>query len=241
MDYVTDKDDLVLDRWLWLENKSDILSGEAGMLANPGGTFMYSVWNQWEEEITHWVDEYGLEHEEELVFNSDIIFRRLMYLPDDTTLEVNLPPVASILATSQEVYGVTEDQIISLLATARDLDKMGDESLDPIQEYVWTINGVAVPVEFQEEFKDMGFDCFQDKQCNAPARVVSGHWDGYQFQQPGWSGQNNYNLGWYEFALQVKDNDDPAKWSKIVKVKKYIANSATDLPGFKIFLPLTTK
>ncbi|PKO10071.1 MAG: hypothetical protein CVU40_07615 [Chloroflexi bacterium HGW-Chloroflexi-2] len=241
MDYVTDKDDLVLDRWPWLENKSDILSGEAGMLANPGGTFMYSVWNQWEEEITHWVDEYGLEHEEELVFNSDIIFRRLMYLPDDTTLEVNLPPVASILATSQEVYGVTEDQIISLLATARDLDKMGDESLDPIQEYVWTINGVAVPVEFQEEFKDMGFDCFQDKQCNAPARVVSGHWDGYQFQQPGWSGQNNYNLGWYEFALQVKDNDDPAKWSKIVKVKKYIANSATDLPGFKIFLPLTTK
>jgi len=228
-------------RFPWLENQKDILSGEASVVMNPGGTFVYNVWNQWQEEITHYVDEYGIEHEEEFVFDSDIIFRRLMYLQDGDAVAVNLPPVASILATSQEVYGVTEDQIISLYATARDLDKMGDESLDPIQEYVWTINGVAVPVEFQEEFKDMGFDCFQDKQCNAPARIVSGHWDGMQFQQPGWSGQNNYNLGWYEFALQVKDNDDPAKWSKIVKVKKYIANSATDLPGFRIFLPLTTK
>ncbi len=34
------------------------------MLANLGGTFMYAVWNQWQEEITQWVDEYGLEHEE---------------------------------------------------------------------------------------------------------------------------------------------------------------------------------
>ena len=42
------------------------------MLANPGGTFMYAVWNQWEEDILHTVDEYGLLHEEELVFNSDI-------------------------------------------------------------------------------------------------------------------------------------------------------------------------
>ena len=244
MDYMTTSDDELIDRWPWLENKSDILSGEAGMLANPGGTFMYAVWNQWEEEITHYVDEYGIEHEEELVFNSDIIFRRLMYLPDDTTLLVNLPPVASILSISQEVYGVEEDQIITLFSSARDLDKINDvDGVDSITEYVWTINGVAVPEEFQEEFKDMGFDCFQDKQCNAPARVVSGHWDGYQFQQPGWSGQSNYQLGWYEFALQVKDNDDPAKWSKIVKVKKYIGQTAADVPfaGFKIFLPLTTK
>ncbi len=40
-----------LIRWPWLENKADDLSGEAGMVANPGGTFMYSVWNQWKEEI----------------------------------------------------------------------------------------------------------------------------------------------------------------------------------------------
>ncbi len=244
MDYVTDKDDLVLDRWPWLENKSDILSGEAGMLANPGGTFMYAVWNQWEEEIIQWVDEYGLEHEEELVFNSDIIFRRLMYLEDDSTLTIYLPPVASILAFSQEVYGVEEDQIITLFTTARDLDKINDvDGDDSITEYVWTINGVAVPQEYQDEFKEMGFDCFSGKECKAPARIVSGYWDGSQFQEPGWAGQNQYNYGWYEFALQVKDNDDPAQWSKIVKVKKYIGATQYDVPfvGFKIFLPLTTK
>ena len=41
----------MLDRWPWLENAADDLSGEASMLANPGGTFMYAVWNQWKEEL----------------------------------------------------------------------------------------------------------------------------------------------------------------------------------------------
>ena len=71
MDYTTDTDDPLLDRWPWVENKADILSGEAGMVANPGGTFMYTVWNQWQEL------------EEDVITNSDIWFRRLMYLPDD--------------------------------------------------------------------------------------------------------------------------------------------------------------
>ena len=240
--YYDEVNDEILEwRWPWVENKKDILSGEAGMMANPGGTFMYAVWNQWQEEVTHWVDEYGIEHEEELIFDSDIIFRRFLYLPDDVVDGTNFAPIAKIITIPQEVYGVTEDQVIVLYASARDLDTLGEG--DPIQEYVWTINGVAIPEEFQDDFKDMGFDCFKDKQCNAPARVVSGHWDGYQFQQPGWSGQSNYQYGWYEFALQVRDNDDPAKWSKIVKVKKYIGQTAADVPftGFKIFLPLTTK
>jgi len=215
----------------WLENKSDDLSGEAANTSDPSGDFYYVIWNQWQED------------EFENVSESDAIFRRVMFndLLDRTTL--NLIPVASILATEQEVFGVEEDQIITLIASARDLDIINDETLDPIQEYIWTINGVAIPEEYQDAFKDMGFDCFKDKQCNAPARVVSGHWDGYQFQQPGWSGQSNYQYGWYEFALQVRDNDDPAKWSKIVKVKKYIGQTQNDVPfvGFKIFLPLTTK
>ncbi|MDO9086589.1 MAG: choice-of-anchor O protein [Anaerolineaceae bacterium] len=210
----------------WLEHDRDNLSGEAANTANNGGTYYYVIWNQWQE------DEY------ENVSESDAIFRRLMFNTDDTTDAV---PVATILSSDQEVFGVEEDQIITLIASARDLDTENDDILDPIQEYVWTINGVAVPEEFQDDFKDMGFDCFKDKQCNAPARVVSGHWDGSQFQQPGWSGQSNYQLGWYEFALQVRDNDDPAKWSKVVKVKKYIGQTQFDVPGFKIFLPLTTK
>lgn len=231
-------------RFPWLENQSEILSGEASVVLNPGGTFAYNVWNQWQEEITYYVDEYGIEHEEELIFDSDIIYRRLLWLPDDSTIQIDYAPVASILTTSQIVFGVEEevDQIISLYASARDLDKINDETLEPIQEYIWTINGVPIPVEFQEAYKEAGLDCFSGKECNAPARVLSENWDGREWSDPGGSGWSSQSYkGWVEFALQVKDNDDPAKYSKIYKVNKYIAQYNTDLPGFRIFLPLTTK
>jgi hypothetical protein len=55
----------------WLENKTDDLSGEAANTCNNAGTFYYVVWNQWQED------------EDENVSNSDIIFRRVMFLPDD--------------------------------------------------------------------------------------------------------------------------------------------------------------
>jgi hypothetical protein len=80
-------------RWPWAENKADILSGEAAMLANPGGTFMYSVWNQWKEEI--------LPDGHELIFESDMIFRRFLYLPDDTTVTVIANNTA--IAVSEEL------------------------------------------------------------------------------------------------------------------------------------------
>jgi hypothetical protein len=232
VDYYTSKVDdnnvpIIVTGWDWLENKAEILSGEASIVANPGGTFMYSVWNQWQEEI--------LEDGHELVFDSDIIFRRLMYLMDGDASLLNYSPIVSILASDQEVFGVEEDQVIYLYASARDLDVLNDEDLDPIQEYVWTINGQPF------EYFDDGADCYQDKQCKAPARVIAGSWDGSQFREPGWAGDDGYNYGWYEFAVQVKDNDDPAKWSKIVKIKKYIGATQFDVPGFKIFLPLTTK
>lgn len=241
LDWIDENEELIGYRWPWAENKKEILSGEASMLANPGGTFMYSVWNQWQEEITHWVDEYGIEHEEEHVFDSDIIFRRFLYVMDVDAETTNFAPIAKILSPTQEVFGVEEDQVIDLYASARDLDELGDG--ETILEYVWTINGIAIPEEYQDDFKALGFDCFSGKECKAPARVVSGHWDGSQFQEPGWAGQSNYQYGWYEFGLKVKDNDDPAKWSKIVKVKKYIGATQFDVPftGFKIFLPLTTK
>ena len=231
-------------RFPWLENDKEILSGEASVILNPGGTIAYNVWNQWEEEITHYVDEYGIEREEELIFNSDMIYRRLYWLPDGVTVETNFMPVATILTSSQVVYGTeeAEEQIISLYATARDLDKINDETLEPIQEYIWTINGVPIPVNYQDAYKEAGLDCFSGKECNAPARVLSENWDGREWSDPGgtgWSGQNY--KGWVEFALQVKDNDNPAKYSKVYKVNKYISQYNTDLPGFRIFLPLTTK
>ena len=58
------------------------------MVANPGCTFMYIVWNQWEEEL--YTDEFGVEHE--LMFNADMPFRRHMYLIDDDTVTISQPP-----------------------------------------------------------------------------------------------------------------------------------------------------
>jgi hypothetical protein len=230
MDYTTDKDDLVLDRWPWLENKADILSGEAGMLANPGGTFMYSVWNQWEEEITIYVDEYGLEHEEDFVFNSDILFRRLLYLPDDTTIE--LAPIVDILSTSQEIFSTELDEVITLYGTGRDLDVLGDQSV----EFDWFVNGQKLP----DEFFSMGVDCDSGKLCKAPSKVIAGYWDGSQFQLPGWSGDDGeIHEGWYEFSLQVKDNE--GRYSKLVSKKKFITMNAADALPYGIFLPLTVR
>ncbi len=216
----------------WLEHDREDLSGEAANTANNAGTFYYAIWNQWQE------DEY------ENVSESDAIFRRVMFLDDETMSLMNLAPVAKILTSEQEVYGVEEDQIITLVASARDLDTLSDSDINlPIQEYVWTINGVPIPEELEDAYKEMGLDCFSGKACNAPARVLSEGWSGTGWQNPGETGWATRNYGWYEFALQVKDNDDPAKWSKVVNVKKYIGQTAADVPftGFKIFLPLTTK
>jgi len=169
-----------------------------------------------------------------LIFNSDIIFRRFLYLTDDDAETTNFAPIAKILTLPQEVYGVEEDQVITLYASARDLDTLGEG--EAIVEYVWTINGQPFT------YTDADTDCYQDKQCNAPAKILASAWDGSQFQEPGWAGPDgNMAYGWYDFTLQVKDNDDPAKWSKIVNLKKYIGATQFDVPGFKIFLPLTTK
>jgi hypothetical protein len=117
MDYFTTTDDEILDRWPWCENKADILSGEAAMVANPGGTFMYIVWNQWEEEL--YVDEFGVEHE--LMFNADMPFRRMMYLlDDDTTTET--APVADILLAPTAALAADQLTFIGAGLDADDVD-----------------------------------------------------------------------------------------------------------------------
>jgi hypothetical protein len=108
-------------RWPWLENKADELSGEAGMLANPGGTFMYAVWNQWKEEI--------LPDGHELIYDSDMIYRRLLYLPDDS--ETELSPIANILYVSTDRADYDDPDIV-LIGSARDLDRIGNE--DPYSD-----------------------------------------------------------------------------------------------------------
>jgi hypothetical protein len=170
MDYDTTTDDLLLDRWPWVENKADVLSGEASMLANPGGTFMYSVWNQWEEEI--------LPDGHELVFNSDMIFRRFLYLPDDS--ELQLVPTIKFLYTGDTMYSQETDDVITLYVSGRDFDRLGDQEL---VEYEWLVDGA--PWAGQEG--DFETDCYQTKQCNMPAR--------------------NLSQGWHGFSVRGKDNE----------------------------------
>jgi hypothetical protein len=119
--------------WPWVEMEQGALSGEASMLVNPGGTFMYAVWAQWEEDT--WVDEYGIEHEE--VFNSDMPFRRFMYLPDDSP--ISSVPVASILvAPSTAFLGDT----LTFIGSGYDADD--PDGYNNITAYLWysTLNGL---------------------------------------------------------------------------------------------------
>ena len=124
MDYTTETMTCCSTAGRGWRTRLTILSGEAGMLANPGGTFMYTVWNQWQEEIT--VDEYGDEHE--LVFNFDILFRRLLYLPDDD--ESDYMPMGGILYVSDSVVAHNKGGELLLMGTGWDIDHTGAGIVD---------------------------------------------------------------------------------------------------------------
>jgi hypothetical protein len=97
------------ERWDWLEKQQDDLSGEASVTTNPGGTFFYAVWNQWQEL------------EPEHITESDIIFRRVMYLDDEDGI-----PLASILFCSHDAASYAAEDVISFVGTARDTDHIGE-------------------------------------------------------------------------------------------------------------------
>lgn len=187
MDYTTDTDDLVLDRWPWLENKTDDLSGEAGMVANPGGTFMYAVWNQWKAEI--------LPDGHELIYDSDIIFRRLMYLPDDSTIEIN--PVASIMYVNNMAISLANNDTLVLVGSARGFGLDGE-----IEETIWLLK----PLESAMEPVVVG----TDKTLEIQAQDV--------VNQPGWNGQP----GWAQFTFMAKDKN--GRWSPGVEVQVWVVN-----------------
>jgi len=72
-----DEYELVLDEetgelyFDWLENKKKYHAAEAAVTANPGGTFFYAIWNQWQED------------KQENIFDSDAILRRVMFLDEE--------------------------------------------------------------------------------------------------------------------------------------------------------------
>jgi hypothetical protein len=106
----------LVEEFDWLEREEDILSGEAANTCNPGGTFYYAIWNQWQE------DEY------ENVSNSDAHFSRKMWLTDEVLESQDLLPRTSILYVSTDKADY-EDPDIVLVGSARDTDRVGN--IDP--------------------------------------------------------------------------------------------------------------
>ncbi len=116
-----EKDGEVTPGWDWLEHDRDDLSGEASITANPGGTFFYAVWNQWREHI--------LDDGEEEIYDSDIWFRRVMYL-DDTEAAAS----AIILASPPPEVDLDAGDL-TFIGTGRDNDHVGGRG--GIKAYTW--------------------------------------------------------------------------------------------------------
>ncbi len=143
---------------------------------------MYADWNQWEEEI----GEDGHEH----VFNSDMPFRRFMYIPDDS--EILVPPIVEFINTLPVIYSWLDEDVATFYISARDIDKVGLG--EGIVEYSWVLkstDGTEVPMT----------DCYNGKTCNVPMRTLFGNWGDWGDKNPGaWS-----------MSVKVKDNDDQSK------------------------------
>jgi hypothetical protein len=120
-------------RWPWVEIEKEALSGEASMLSSLGGNFMYIVWNEWEEDT--YIDEYGYEHT--IIFNSDMPFRRFLYLPDDSPIDS--APVATILSAPATAF---VGDTVTFLGSGFDADD--PDGYNNITAYQWSssINGV---------------------------------------------------------------------------------------------------
>ncbi len=184
-------------RWPWLENATEDLSGEASVILNPGGTFAYNVWNQWREEIKLTVDEYGIVHEEEIIYDSDMWFRRLLWIDDETAVSTELAPLAWIIYLNSSAFSWTTDDDIVIIGSATDLDD------GEIVDYVWTYYGSDGKVEV------LG----NDKTLQTSVKNL-----------PGWA-QTPGQPGWAKFGFKAMDSD--GHWSKEVKVDVLIAEAIT--------------
>ncbi len=98
----------IVEGFDWLEHDHDDLSGEAANTCNPGATYYYAIWNQWQED----------EHEN--VSNSDAIFRRIMYL--DT---IEAAPTAMILGDLPLEVEEGSEEVLTFVGTGKDNDQLG--------------------------------------------------------------------------------------------------------------------
>jgi hypothetical protein len=119
------KDGETVPGWDWLENQHDDLSGEASVTTNPSGSFFYAVWNQWQEP------------EEHVIENSDIYFRRILYVDDGAGEQI---PMGGILFKSLNYATYVQGGEVTFIGTAKDSDHVGEG----VVAYEWSsdIDGI---------------------------------------------------------------------------------------------------
>jgi len=141
------------DSWYWMEKDEDQLSGEASVTANAGGTFFYSVWNQWQEP------------EEEVIENSDAMFRRVLYIDELEAWDANSVglPVATILYQSADVVSWDTEEVV-LIGSGQDGDHQGE--------------GI-VSVRWWSDIE--GHECTERTWKFPPKGLIPG-WHGFHFQ-----------------------------------------------------------
>jgi len=157
VDYVNSGTGEITQGFDWLEHDREQLSGEAANTCNNGGTYYYVIWNQWQED------------ELENVSESDAIFRRVMFIDDETTAST-LPPVANLLYVSTYAADQSEDETITLVGSAK---VFGETT---VAQYRWMYNGEVLE------------GC--EKQCNVPSRTLHPGWGEFSFDARdgnGWS------------------------------------------------------
>jgi hypothetical protein len=146
------KDGEVELRWDWLENKQEDLSGEAALTVNPGGTFLYAAWNQWQELVPDEITE------------SDVIFRRVMYI--DT---VDGMPSAEIIYCSHDAIGHNLGGEVTFIGTAIDNDHLGDgivqvRWVSNLDGLLSTESGFSIPVtDLSPGFQTITFSAQDDE------------------------------------------------------------------------------
>ncbi len=228
-DYVNDPDDCNPDpitgevdwatcvepRWPWLENATDDLSGEASVVLNPGGTFAYNVWNQWQEEI--------LPDGHELIHDSDIWYRRLLYLPDDS--DIQFDPTATILYTSHDIVIQELNEDVVLVGTARDLDRMGEDGVNGIVQYQWSS---TLPVSDTLTSTADGISVAQANFCGNTNKC----------EKPGWA----FVPGQHSIGFKAMDNE--GNWSTEKTITLIVVETQAEadlLRNSSIYLPIVIK
>jgi hypothetical protein len=142
-------------RWDWLENGDD-LATEASVYGNSNGDRFYAVWNQ---ELPIGIDEHG----EDIFTNMDSQFRRIFY-----NFTTDAAPTASIMYASANILDQSAGDVLVLVGTGRDWDRLGDGQ--QIINYNWFDDKGSIFCKIDDYDEDTGepiYECEKETEIKA--------------------------------------------------------------------------